>query len=328
MLKHYGPHIFYSVIGILCVTVIVLSVGVIRLDNRFTTLETFVNNQFALVDANVLTLGEELQGDVDALALDTAATSNALNALEDAQATLAAEAETSLADIVADTLPSVVSIVVKKEIPVIGVRYVDPFANDPELRGTTRVRQYYQKGTQIKQIASGTGFVVTKDGYVVTNRHVVADTKATFTAILQDETELEAFVLHRDEEQDIAVMKVVGNFDPIQFGNSKTAQLGETVFAIGNALGEFSNSVSVGVLSGKNRTIAAKDNSNTTIQFEDVLQTDAAINKGNSGGPLLDAKGNAIGVNVATVIGSDNISFAIPANTVKEIVEGVLGEEL
>jgi serine protease Do len=108
-----------------------------------------------------------------------------------------------------------------------------------------------------------------------------------------------------------------------EIGDSSTLVLGNSVFAVGNALGEYSNSVSVGIISGLNRTIEASSNSGT-VRLEGVIQTDAAINPGNSGGPLVDLAGKVVGVNVATVIGSQSIGFAIPSKTFKQIIEKVL----
>ncbi|MBI2113151.1 MAG: trypsin-like peptidase domain-containing protein, partial [Candidatus Wildermuthbacteria bacterium] len=159
-------------------------------------------------------------------------------------------------------------------------------------------------------------FIVSRDGLLITNKHVVLDTNADYTVFLNDGTSYSAKVLARDPVQDLAVLKIDGkeDFPFARFGNSDSIQSGQTVIAIGNALGEFRNTVSVGVISGLGRTITASGGNNFTETIEDVIQTDAAINKGNSGGPLLNLAGQVIGINTATVIDAQSISFAIPSN--------------
>jgi serine protease Do len=135
-------------------------------------------------------------------------------------------------------------------------------------------------------------------------------------------------VLARDPQLDIAILQITDapldtQFTYVTFGDSESLQLGQTVVAIGNALGEFRNSVSVGVVSGLARSITATDGQGKTEQLDQVIQTDAAINPGNSGGPLLNTQGEVIGVNVATSRGADNIGFALPAHVVAQVVASV-----
>lgn len=135
-------------------------------------------------------------------------------------------------------------------------------------------------------------------------------------------------VVARDPSLDIAVLKVkgaapAGGFPYLTFGDASTLRLGQTAIAIGNALGEFRNSVSVGVISGLARQITAGDNAGRSEELDNVIQTDAAINSGNSGGPLLDLHGQVIGVNVAVASNAENIGFALPADTVKTVVQSV-----
>ena len=156
----------------------------------------------------------------------------------------------------------------------------------------------------------------------MTNKHVIADSKAEYTIFDSVGEKHEAEILARDPINDVAIIKISGNnYQPVKLGNSKSLQLGQTVIAIGNALGEYNNTVSMGIISGLNRTIQATTSNGSIETLSDVIQTDAAINPGNSGGPLLDLNGNVIGINVATVQGSSNISFSIPESTFRSIIK-------
>ncbi len=228
---------------------------------------------------------------------------------------------------VAKVAPSVVSIVVSKNVPKVEVRYENPFANDPTYQGINiQVPVYHQTGTQSEEVGAGSGFIVRSDGYILTNKHVVSDTGATYTALLSTGVKKTATVIYRDPDNDLAIIKIDGSGYPtVIFGDSSKLVLGQTVAAIGNALGEYSNSVSVGIVSGLNRTIDATDESGGSGEkLTGVIQTDAAINPGNSGGPLLDLSGNVVGINVATVSGSNNIAFSIPINDVKSTTAKIL----
>ena len=157
-------------------------------------------------------------------------------------------------------------------------------------------------------------------GETMTTLKWVSDPAATYTALLSDGAQKEGRVTFRDTQNDLAIMKIDGaDFKAAPLGNSESLKLGQTVIAIGNALGAYNNSVSVGIISGMNRALEASDGSRL-VKLENVLQTDAAINPGNSGGPLITLTGEVIGVNVATVIGSSNISFSIPINAARGIV--------
>lgn len=181
-----------------------------------------------------------------------------------------------------------------------------------------------KSGSTGKQIGSGSGFLISSDGLIVTNRHVVAQEDANFTVLLNDGMEYTAQVLDRDPVLDVALVKIAGsNFPYLDLADSNTLEVGETVIAIGNALGEFKNSVSVGVVSGLSRSITAGDNYGQTEYLDKVIQTDAAINKGNSGGPLLNIKAEVVGINVAMVEGSSSIGFSLPINSVKAVISSV-----
>ncbi|MBI4050738.1 MAG: trypsin-like peptidase domain-containing protein [Candidatus Doudnabacteria bacterium] len=226
-----------------------------------------------------------------------------------------------LTQAVARVTPAVVSIVVSKDVPKLEVVYENPFGDDPFFKDfNIRIPVYRQKGVERQRVGAGTGFLIRSDGYILTNRHVVADEQAQYTVLLSDGSQKEAQVVYRDPAHDAALIRIEGGgYKTVSLGDSGTLKLGQTVFAIGNALGEYNNSVSVGIVSGLDRTITASG-----TQLAGVIQTDAAINPGNSGGPLSDLSGKVVGVSVATVIGSSNISFAIPVNQVKEIVRQAL----
>jgi serine protease Do len=226
---------------------------------------------------------------------------------------------------VAKVAPSVVSIVVSKDVPKLEVVYENPFGNDPFFQNfNIRIPQFRQKGTEFKKVGAGTGFLINSNGSIITNRHVVADEEATYTVLLSNGSQKVAAVIYRDPKVDFAVLKIEGKDYPYaNLGDSGELKLGQSVFAIGNALGEYSNSVSVGVISGLNRTVEASGSFGQET-LSGVLQTDAAINPGNSGGPLADLHGKVIGINVATVIGSHNISFSIPVNMIQSILKKVI----
>lgn len=219
--------------------------------------------------------------------------------------------------------PAVVSIVVTKDVPTVqsSFREYQPFGN---LGPTFRVPTQVPGGTEKREIGGGSGFLVSHDGYIVTNAHVVSDQEAQYTVFLNDGTSQEAEIVAVDEMFDIAVIKIdADSLAYLEFGNSDEVKVGQTVIAIGNALGEYRNTVSVGVVSGLSRSIVASDQSGSSEQLYNILQTDAAINPGNSGGPLLDVSGRVIGVNVAASLGSENIGFALPGNTVRSAVESI-----
>ncbi len=223
-------------------------------------------------------------------------------------------------DAVKKTNPSVVSIVISKEIPKYEV-YNDP--NQQNFFGFI-IPQYRQNGTEKKNVGGGSGFFASNDGLIVTNKHVVEDTTAFYTVFTNDGKRHEAKVIARDPVLDIALIKIEGTGYPtLPLGNSDSVLVGQTAIAIGNALGEFKNTVSVGVVSGLSRSVTASASVGKSELLDNVIQTDAAINPGNSGGPLLDLSGKVIGVNVAVVTGSQGIGFALPINSVKSAIESV-----
>ena len=238
-------------------------------------------------------------------------------------------------DAVKKTNPAVVSIILSQEVPKYEA-YIDP--NQPQnplgdlFPGFNfNVPQYRQNGTEKKEVGGGSGFFVSGDGLIVTNKHVVSQKNVEYTVFTNNGKKYTAKVIARDPVLDIALIKIDpasggasgSNFPYLSLGNSDTLEIGQSVIAIGNALGEFRNTVSVGVVSGLARSVTAGDNSGHTEILDKVIQTDAAINPGNSGGPLLDLKGKVIGVNVAVAQGSQSIGFALPINSVKSAIESV-----
>jgi serine protease Do len=170
------------------------------------------------------------------------------------------------------------------------------------------------------QVGGGSGFIIESNGLVMTNKHVISDTKAEYTVILNDDRKFAATVLSRDPINDVAILKiaVLRRLPTLQLGDATRLQLGQSVIAIGNALGVFKNTVSLGIISGLSRSIAAQADSDAPPQeMRGLIQTDAAINSGNSGGPLIDSDGRVIGVNAAIVFGAQSIGFAIPVNAAR-----------
>jgi len=180
--------------------------------------------------------------------------------------------------------------------------------------------------TETVQKGSGTGFLISADGLILTNKHVVSDTEASYTVLVNDGNKYEAEVLARDPYNDLALIKIKASGLPtLTLADSDKIEIGQTVIAIGNALGEFKNTVSSGVVSGLSRNITASDSSSgTSERIDNVIQTDAAINPGNSGGPLLNLNGEVIGINTATVIQAQSIGFAIPVNKAKKDIEQII----
>ncbi|MBI4122689.1 MAG: trypsin-like peptidase domain-containing protein [Parcubacteria group bacterium] len=229
--------------------------------------------------------------------------------------------DSAAVEVVAASSPAVVSIVVTQDLSELYSRTgpLFPF-DDFFFFGTPDVTP--PQGQQ--EVGGGTGFIITSDGMIVTNRHVVSRENAEYTVVTNDGTRYEAEVLARDTVHDIAILKISADTLPVlDLGDSDRIQIGQTVIAIGNSLGEFRNTVTKGVVSGINRRVVAGDGSGSSEVIEEAIQTDAAINPGNSGGPLLDLFGKVVGVNTAVSLEGQLIGFAIPINSVKSIIESV-----
>ena len=214
------------------------------------------------------------------------------------------EEESVVIDVVEKVSPSVVSIAVENR----------PFFNP--FFGLQQPKE--------KQSGIGTGFVVSKDGLILTNKHVVSEKGATYIAIIREnsgpEKKLTIKEINRDPFNDLALVRVdAGDLKPVEIGDSDNLKVGQKVIAIGNALGQFENTVTTGVVSGLGRGVSPVDPATGVAErLEDLIQTDAAINPGNSGGPLLNFAGQVVGVNVAVASGAQNIGFALPVNVLKD----------
>lgn len=294
MLKQHLPSLFVGFIGAVLCQVVLAAVGLGLVFHS------------SLGDA----IRDRLQSIVDKAVTEKNLTDSAGN-------------HSDVIDVVDAANPAVVSIVITKDVPKMEQILNQDGQNNPFGFFGFTMPQYRQNGTEEKEIGGGSGFIVSADGYIVTNAHVVSDKDAKYTVLLNDESKHDATVVAADSVLDIAVLKIdATNLSYLAFGDSDTVKVGQSVVAIGNALGQFRNTVSVGVISGLSRSITAGSNGGSEL-LSDVLQTDAAINPGNSGGPLLDLSGKVIGVNVATSNGGENVSFSLPSNTVKATVESI-----
>ncbi len=226
--------------------------------------------------------------------------------------------------------PAVVAITISKDVPKYKTSYqqqVDPFqqffgGNSPF--GNFQIPVQTPDGTEHQQIGAGSGFLISADGLIVTNKHVVEDKTADYEVYLSNGKKYTATVLARDSILDVAIVKIQASGLPyLALGSSSSLKLGQSVIAIGNALGQFQNTISAGVVSGLSRSITAGDGGGMSESLSQVIQTDAAINPGNSGGPLLNLSGEVVGVNTAIVQGSQNIGFALPIDSIKTVIDSV-----
>lgn len=222
-----------------------------------------------------------------------------------------------ITDIAKKVSPAVISIAITKDLP-----KVDGFYSLP-INGRNFVIPKFKKGQrEAVRVGGGSGFIISESGIALTNSHVVEDRRADYTAIFSgDTTQKKAMkVLARDPIHDVAICRIEGEGYPIlPLGDSSRLELGEFVVAVGNALGEFSNTVSLGIVSGLSRFIQAQGEAQKSVErLRGLIQTDAAINPGNSGGPLINMNGEVVGINTAVVFGAQNIGFSIPINQAKE----------
>ena len=219
--------------------------------------------------------------------------------------------------------PAVITVIVSKDLPKAENFYSFPFA------GKEYVMPKLEKGEKGRvektQIGGGSGFIVSENGYVLTSNHVVSDTTADYTVILDPKHKYPAKVLSRNPINDTAVLKIDGkNLQYLEMADSNKIELGEEVVAVGNALGEFTDTLSAGIVSGLSRFITAFGGVDHQMQnLRGLIQTDAAINPGNSGGPLINMECQVIGINTAMIMGAQNIGFAIPINYAKKDLEEV-----
>lgn len=212
--------------------------------------------------------------------------------------------------------PAVVSVVALKDL--------SEYTNQFSFFG---LPQQTQGNGELSEVSSGTGFIITADGLVVTNKHVVADSEAEYVVILDDGTQLDAEVLDKDTLNDIALIQVtgederLGELPTLEFADSDQISVGDPVVAIGNALGEYSNTTTVGIISATDRQIVASSGGGFSENLVNLFQTDAAINPGNSGGPLLNMEAEVVGMNTAIDTTASGIGFAIPSNDIATVVK-------
>ncbi len=224
------------------------------------------------------------------------------------------------ADLVARVMPAVVSIEVTKKAPSAGFNPADMPSGNPFEEFSRRfgipLPPMMPNGATPELQGAGTGFIISASGDIVTNNHVVADADS-ITVTLSDGTRLEASVVGTDPATDLALLRVRAGHDlpHVEWGDSAALRVGQDVIAIGNPFG-LGNSVSAGIVSALGRDIHSGP-------FDDYIQTDAAINRGNSGGPLFDAEGKVVGINTAIFSptgGSVGIGFAVPSDLAKQVI--------
>jgi serine protease Do len=221
--------------------------------------------------------------------------------------------ESVIIDVVKNVGPSVVTIAIQaNQQPQISNDFFQFFGQQQPSNDTNKPQNI------------GSGFIVSKDGFIVTNKHVVSDTSGSYYVTTVGKKEYKVQKIYRDPLNDIAILKIDPSVNseqlkPVELGDSAHLQVGQMVIAIGTALGEFNNTVTTGVISGLGRGITAGSVfEGYAEQLDNVIQTDAAINPGNSGGPLLNSGGQVIGVNTAVSQSGQNIGFALPINVIKD----------
>lgn len=223
--------------------------------------------------------------------------------------------ESVITQVVEKSIPSVVTVGISTTISQGDYFQLDPFNPFMPFRRIPGQQKKVEKNI-------GSGFIVSSDGLIITNKHVVSDEEATYQVLTNDGKKYNVEKIYRDPLNDLAILKINGSgFKPLDLGDSNNLKLGQLVIAIGTPLGEFTNTVTSGIISGLGRGITAGSPFEGFVEkLDNVIQTDAAINPGNSGGPLLNSKGQVIGVNTAIAQEGQNIGFAIPVNVVKELL--------
>jgi len=277
-------------------TIIFLSIGVL-ISNTFGALGGFFANQYFSFSSKLFSSADKVD-------------KNIVQMIEE---------ESSAISVVDRVTPAVVSIVIKKKAKDVQTNSTNGF-----FFGQVSPQSKIADPEKLIEVGAGTGFFVTNDGYVVTNRHVVSEENAFFTVVTNSDQEYEAKIIDIDPFFDIAVLKIEGaDFPTVVFGNADNLEVGQTVIAIGNALSQYQNTVTKGVVSGVNRRLETYDSTSGGEIIEGAIQTDAAINLGNSGGPLINLMGEVIGMNTAISSNGQGLGFAIPINEIKQAVESV-----
>lgn len=225
--------------------------------------------------------------------------------------------ESVITKVVEQSLPSVVTIGINTTTSTKDIFQINPFNPFLPFERIPGKKEKVERNI-------GSGFLISKDGLIITNKHVVADSDATYQVLTNDKKKYEVEKIYRDPLNDLAILKIAtaSIHKPLPLGNSSKLKLGQLVVAIGTPLGEFTNTVTSGIISGLGRGITAGSPLEGFVEkLDNVIQTDAAINPGNSGGPLLNSKGEVIGVNTAIAESGQNIGFALPVNIVKNLVD-------
>ncbi len=238
------------------------------------------------------------------------------------KAPVGSETDDRVIAVVDHASPSVVSIQIRK---VVSARTRNSFAPFDFFSFPQQPSPSVSTGKE-QVVGGGTGFIVSDDGMVLTNRHVLADEAAHYVALTNAGEEVELTILALDPINDLAVAKLAGDkkYTPLQLGDSSLVRIGQTVIAIGNTLSEYQNTVTKGVVSGiGRRVVAGSAGTGDSEVIEEAIQTDAAINPGNSGGPLLTLDGTVIGINTAINEAGQSIGFAITSNVARQVIKSV-----
>jgi len=243
--------------------------------------------------------------------------------------------DSSTVDVVKQVSPAVVSIIISQDLSQIPGYGLNPNSQDPFYNfffnngqqspqdngngsgGNSSSGNNYSSGGGLQEVGAGSGFFISADGLILTNKHVVSDTTASYTVITSDGKKYDAKVLAQDPTNDIALVKIdIKNAPFLKLADSSQLQVGQHVIAIGNSLGQYQNTVTSGIISGIGRSITAGSDTGGSEDLSGVIQTDAAINPGNSGGPLLNTQGQVVGINTAIDQQGQLVGFAIPANEI------------
>lgn len=227
--------------------------------------------------------------------------------------------ESVITKVVEDSLPSVVTVGISASIQSHDIFEINPFDPFSPFRKIPGQRKKVEQNI-------GSGFIISSDGLVITNKHVVSNTNATYKVLTNDNKKYDVQKIYRDPLNDLAILKIFPTaqapLKSLKLGDSSRLKLGQLVIAIGTPLGEFTNTVTKGIISGLGRGITAGSPLEGYVEkLDNVIQTDAPISPGNSGGPLLNSKGEVIGINTAIAQEGQNIGFAIPVNVVKGLID-------
>lgn len=265
---------------------------------------------FTLVISLFLVIEAQLSGILPTITL------NNITSLENAPSAslMSTKENENSTQIVAKALPSVVTIKISDNTR--SNNYLEDFDSFHSFRIPQNVQRNDPGQNNI-----GSGFVIEGNGIVITNKHVISE-EADYSIITNDNKEYKVTNIYKHPSIDLAILEVAGSgFTPITLGDSSKIKLGEPVYAIGTTMGDLTNSVTSGIVSGLGRGIIAGDPHEGEIdQLEDAIQTDAAINPGNSGGPLINSSAEVVGINTAGSSDGQNIGFAIPINVIKDFV--------